>query len=119
LRIEASFFGELELVKLLSRTSSLTTLELVDVEDASSSLIRVCYYPFANNVCLVLIRSLSTESFCSHRDHYVDLPQAGDAKPRGVHDPGLGLTEDLCRVTFASSCSRVSASGRATNADAS
>ena len=43
LRIEASFFGELELVKLLSRTSSLTTLELVDVEDASSSLIRVCH----------------------------------------------------------------------------
>ena len=41
LRIEASFFGELELVKLLSRTSSLTSLELVDVEDASSSLIRV------------------------------------------------------------------------------
>jgi F-box-like len=41
LRIEASFFGELELVRLLSRTSSLTTLELVDVEDASSSLIRV------------------------------------------------------------------------------
>ncbi len=41
LRIEASFFGELELVRLLSRTSSLTTLELVDVEDASSSLIKV------------------------------------------------------------------------------
>jgi hypothetical protein len=49
LRIEASFFGELELVGLLSRTSSLTTLELVDVEDASSSLIkvRVIYPPFA------------------------------------------------------------------------
>ena len=37
----ASFFGELELVKLLTRTSSLTMLELVDVEDASSSLIKV------------------------------------------------------------------------------
>lgn len=41
LRIEASFFGELELIKLLTRTPSLTTLELVDVEDASSSLIKV------------------------------------------------------------------------------
>jgi hypothetical protein len=41
LRIEQSFFGELELVGLLTRTSSLTTLELVDVEDASSSLIKV------------------------------------------------------------------------------
>jgi hypothetical protein len=40
LRIEASFFGELELVRLPSWTSSLTTLGLVDVEDASSSLIK-------------------------------------------------------------------------------
>ncbi|KAI0304274.1 hypothetical protein B0F90DRAFT_1704155 [Multifurca ochricompacta] len=47
LRIEASFFGELELVKLLSRTSSLTTLELVDVEDASSSLIKSLSAPSA------------------------------------------------------------------------
>jgi hypothetical protein len=45
LRIEASFFGELELVRLLTRTSSLTTLELVDVEDASSSLIKVRMIP--------------------------------------------------------------------------
>jgi hypothetical protein len=42
LRIEASFFGELELVRLPSWTSSLTTLGLVDVEDAFSSLIKVC-----------------------------------------------------------------------------
>jgi hypothetical protein len=41
LRIEASFFGELELVRLLTQTSSLTTLELAEVEDASSSLIKV------------------------------------------------------------------------------
>ncbi|KAH9980116.1 hypothetical protein BGW80DRAFT_1273406 [Lactifluus volemus] len=47
LRIEASFFGELELVRLLSRMSSLTTLELVDVEDASSSLIRSLSAPTA------------------------------------------------------------------------
>jgi hypothetical protein len=38
LRIEVSFFGELELVRLLTQTSSLTMLEL---EDASSSLIKV------------------------------------------------------------------------------
>ncbi|KAF8476676.1 hypothetical protein DFH94DRAFT_634799 [Russula ochroleuca] len=37
LRIEASFFGELELVRLLTQTSSLTTLELAEVEDASST----------------------------------------------------------------------------------
>ncbi|TFY80926.1 hypothetical protein EWM64_g3087 [Hericium alpestre] len=41
LRIEASFFNEFELVKLLGRTLSLATLELVDVEDASSNLLKV------------------------------------------------------------------------------
>ncbi|KAI0052708.1 hypothetical protein FA95DRAFT_1257354 [Auriscalpium vulgare] len=40
LRVEASFFNELELVKFLGRVSSLTTLELVDVEDASSNLLK-------------------------------------------------------------------------------
>jgi hypothetical protein len=54
LRIEASFFGELELVRLLTRTSSLTTLELVDVEDASSSLIKVRVIPSAER-CLIYI----------------------------------------------------------------
>jgi hypothetical protein len=49
----------------------------------------------------------------------VDLPQAGDPEPRGVHDAGLGLTEDLCRVAFAGSCPRVPASGGASHAVAS
>ena len=55
LRIEASFFGELELVRLLSRTSSLTTLELVDVEDASSSLIKVRVASLKNLRILIYI----------------------------------------------------------------
>ena len=74
------------------------------------------FTPFANNV---LILALSTESFCSYRDHYVDLPQAGNAEPRGVHDAGLGLTQNFCRVTLARSCPRVPASGRAADADPS
>jgi hypothetical protein len=36
-----------------------------------------------------------------------------------VHDAGLGLTENFCRVAIAGSCPRVPASGRATDADAS
>lgn len=40
LRIETSLFSELELAKLLGRVSSLLTLELIDVEDASSSLLK-------------------------------------------------------------------------------
>ena len=49
----------------------------------------------------------------------MDLPQAGNAEPRGVHDAGLGLTQNLCRVAFARPCPRVPASGRATDADSS
>ncbi|KAI0075093.1 hypothetical protein K474DRAFT_1691991 [Panus rudis PR-1116 ss-1] len=40
MRIESSFFNELKLVQLLRRLQSLTTLELVDVEDASSNLLK-------------------------------------------------------------------------------
>jgi hypothetical protein len=45
LRIEVSFVGKLELVRLPTQTSLLTTLELVEVEDASSSLIKVRVIP--------------------------------------------------------------------------
>ncbi|KAJ7610682.1 hypothetical protein B0H17DRAFT_723955 [Mycena rosella] len=41
LRIESSLFNELKLVNLLRRLPSLVRLELVDVEDASSGLLRV------------------------------------------------------------------------------
>jgi len=40
LRIESSLFNELKFVNLLRRLPSLVTLELVDVEDASSGLLR-------------------------------------------------------------------------------
>lgn len=49
----------------------------------------------------------------------MDLPQAGDPEPRGVHDAGLGRTKDLCRVAFASSCPRVPATSGAAHAIAS
>jgi hypothetical protein len=55
LRIEASFFGELELIKLLTRTPSLTTLDLVDVEDASSSLIKVRDHVVLYQPCFYLL----------------------------------------------------------------
>ncbi|KAJ7761597.1 hypothetical protein DFH07DRAFT_422569 [Mycena maculata] len=40
LRIESSLFNEMKLMNLLRRLPSLVTLELVDVEDASSGLLR-------------------------------------------------------------------------------
>ena len=41
LRIETCFFNEFKFVKLLGRLPSLVTLELVDVDDASSNLLKV------------------------------------------------------------------------------
>jgi hypothetical protein len=41
LRIESTFFNEMKLIKLLQCLPSLITLELVDVEDASSNLLKV------------------------------------------------------------------------------
>ncbi|KAI0789761.1 hypothetical protein C8Q75DRAFT_717980 [Abortiporus biennis] len=40
MRIESSFFSELRLVRLLRRLPSLSRLELIDVEDASSDLLK-------------------------------------------------------------------------------
>ena len=52
LRIESSFFSELKLARFLRRVPALTTLELVDVEDASSSLLKVCRC-FTRSILLV------------------------------------------------------------------
>lgn len=41
LRIESGFFNEMKLIRLLRRLPSLTTLKLVDVEDASPNLLKV------------------------------------------------------------------------------
>jgi hypothetical protein len=98
LRIEASFFGELELVKLLSRTSSLTTLELVDVEDASSSLIRSLSAPTATTTWICpKLETLSLEG-CTTLDWdslrtFVEsrLPAHVRAYPRQAVPPMLTL----------------------------
>ena len=42
LRIEGCFLSELKLSRFLQRVPSLTSLELVDVEDVSSNLFKVC-----------------------------------------------------------------------------
>jgi hypothetical protein len=89
LRIEQSFFGELELVGLLTRTSSLTTLELVDVEDASSSLIKVRVIQLLREsleILTYMYSFASTEPLRSDRDHDLDLPQTGNSEPRWLHD---------------------------------
>lgn len=52
LRIETSFFSELNFMNLLRRLNSLTSLELVDCEDASSHLLRVRILPI-NSISIV------------------------------------------------------------------
>lgn len=42
LRVESSFFSELLLLKALRRLPSMLTLELVDMEDVSENLLKVC-----------------------------------------------------------------------------
>lgn len=44
LRIETCLFNEIKFLNLLRRLGSLVTLELIDVEDASSNLLKVCLY---------------------------------------------------------------------------
>lgn len=44
LRVESSFFNESKFVTLLKRLMSLTTLELIDIEDVSSFLLKVSSY---------------------------------------------------------------------------
>ncbi|KII86745.1 hypothetical protein PLICRDRAFT_113649 [Plicaturopsis crispa FD-325 SS-3] len=48
LRIESGFFNELKFVDLLRRLPSLSTLELIDVEDVSSNLLKALSTPPVN-----------------------------------------------------------------------
>jgi len=48
LRIESCLFTEMSFVHLLKRLSSLTTLEVVDIEDLSSYFLKVCFHSVAN-----------------------------------------------------------------------
>ncbi|KAI0061401.1 hypothetical protein BV25DRAFT_1805627 [Artomyces pyxidatus] len=98
LRIEASFFNEPEFVKLLSRIPSLTTLELVDVEDASSNLLKGLSAPSVTQswICPKL-ETLSLDG-CTTLDwdalrSFVEsrLPAHARAYPRQVVPPMISL----------------------------
>ncbi|KAL6304393.1 hypothetical protein BKA93DRAFT_733263 [Sparassis latifolia] len=66
IRIEASFFNELKLVRLLRRLPALITLELVDVEDASSNLMKNLSTPPASQTWICpKLTSLSLEGCTS------------------------------------------------------
>lgn len=62
LRIESSFFNEPKFVTLLKRLMSLMTLELIDIEDVSSFLLKV-------NSCLVILDSHQLSKRCRIYPH--------------------------------------------------
>ncbi|KAI0276498.1 hypothetical protein BGY98DRAFT_1090225 [Russula aff. rugulosa BPL654] len=117
LRIEASFFGELELVRLLSRTSSLTTLELVDVEDASSSLIKSLSAPTTTTTWICpKLETLSLDG-CTTLDwdalrNFVEsrLPAHVRAYPRQAIPPMLTLPPPASYSALASNPNSTSTS---------
>jgi hypothetical protein len=86
LRIESSFFDELKFVKLLCRLPSLVTLELVDVEDASSNLLKVGYLVKMPARCLHVLYLFagSRDSTCCST---LDLPETYLPRLRWLHYP--------------------------------
>ncbi|THH20105.1 hypothetical protein EW146_g1196 [Bondarzewia mesenterica] len=98
LRIETSLFSELEFAKLLGRMSSLITLELIDVEDASSSLLKGLSSPsIASTWVCPKLETLSLEG-CTSLDWdslrmFVEsrLPEHSRAYPRQGATPILSL----------------------------
>lgn len=85
LRIESSLFNELKLVNLLRRLPSLVTLELVDVEDASSGLLRVRTIDYSSLASADRF-SVGTLFFPT-----LGLSQTGISGSRRMHIARLGL----------------------------
>ena len=88
LRIESCFFSELKLARFLRRVPSLTTLELVDVEDASSSLLKVCTPSHGHSPRYLMIVYAEPRHAPDCAD--LGLPEAHHAKSRGLHHARLG-----------------------------
>ncbi|KAF9221025.1 hypothetical protein BS17DRAFT_803829 [Gyrodon lividus] len=78
LRIESSFFNEPKFVTLLKRFMSLTTLELIDIEDVSGFLLKVSSFSDAEPIRPACCTSLG-------------LSQTRALEPRRMHNPGMEL----------------------------
>ena len=73
LRIESCLFNEMKFLNLLRRLSSLETLELVDVDDASSSFLKVYLNSVFPHYSLNFLQGLSTSQpwACPRMEHLV------------------------------------------------
>lgn len=83
LRIETSYFNELKFIGLLNRLPSLTTLEMIDCEDASSLLLKVRKYLISSHC--VLISQMNSSGLRSTFFGSLDLPETGDAELGWMH----------------------------------
>ncbi|KAI0927120.1 hypothetical protein AcV5_007739 [Taiwanofungus camphoratus] len=123
MRIESSFFNELKLVRLLRRLPALWSLELVDVEDASSHLMKnlstppssqtwIC--PKLTNLGLEGCTSLDWESLRSFVESR--LPAHSRAFPRQLITTSSPITSSSSALTRPSSKITSSASEFAAHA---
>ncbi|KZT11910.1 uncharacterized protein LAESUDRAFT_733836 [Laetiporus sulphureus 93-53] len=113
LRIEASYFNELKLLRVLRRLPALTTLEFVDVEDVSSNFLKNLATPASTHtwtcpklthLCLEGCTSLDWESLRSFVESR--LP----AQPRALPcQAGLHTTSSSSRSWKATSSASASA----------
>lgn len=86
LRIESSFFSELKLAKFLRRVPSLASLELVDVEDASPSFLKV-----SHQFCwsALVLMSNAEPSFSAY-DADLGMSEVDQVELGGMHGSRLG-----------------------------
>jgi hypothetical protein len=84
LRIESSSFNGVKFVKLLGDLPSLATLELVDVEDASSDLLKVTITNLASYRMADLSKNVGTRNTACFST--LDLPETCLSQPRRMHD---------------------------------
>ena len=110
LRIESCFFNELRFARLLPRLTSLTSLELVDVEDVTSNLMRVSTgapSTVGNSDKFVL-----TEPRNPSRLPDLGLSEVDHALCRGMYVAGVGNPPCDRRVSTAAAFPCVPASNR-------
>jgi hypothetical protein len=104
LRIESCFLNEMKLARLLRRIPSLTSLQLVDVEDLSPGLLKVSDH--LEWVELVIVSRSNPEPCRTSYFPDMGLPQANFPELGRMHDLGLGVNTVGRRIAAPAAISR-------------
>lgn len=104
LRIEGCFLSELKLSRFLQRVPSLTSLELVDVEDVSSNLFKVrAIHHFSDSLLI-----LASASFGAAFSSDLDMSKVDFAEPGRMHNARVGRLTLVRRISSSRPFSRIS-----------